>query len=98
MMRSEKGTGVMSRQAFSEQEMAVACNESRRTLLGASALGCVTAQLGSVAAANAQASTNDRTSPPGTAKATFGRLKHVNAGVLSIAYAEAGPENGPPVL
>jgi pimeloyl-ACP methyl ester carboxylesterase len=31
-------------------------------------------------------------------KGTFGPLKHVNAGVLSIAYAEAGPADGPPVL
>src|SRR5260370_22148575 len=34
---------------------------------------------------------------PGT-NASFGPLKHVNAGVLSIAYAEAGPADGPPVL
>jgi Thioredoxin like C-terminal domain len=27
--------------------------------------------------------------------ASFGPLKHVNAGVLSIAYAEAGPADGP---
>src|SRR5260370_34424405 len=34
---------------------------------------------------------------PGT-NASFGPLKHVNAGVLSIAYAQAGPADGPPVL
>jgi pimeloyl-ACP methyl ester carboxylesterase len=33
-----------------------------------------------------------------TSKGSFGPLKHVNAGVLSIAYAEAGPANGPAVL
>src|ERR1700693_4698563 len=73
-------------------------NKSRRTLLGASALGFVAAQLGSVTGANAQAGNNNRTSALRTSKGTFGPLKHVNAGVLSIAYAEAGPADGPPVL
>jgi pimeloyl-ACP methyl ester carboxylesterase len=30
--------------------------------------------------------------------ASFGPLKQINAGDLNIAYAEAGPANGPPVL
>jgi hypothetical protein len=29
---------------------------------------------------------------------SFGSLKRVHAGVLNIAYAEAGPADGPPVL
>ena len=81
--------------------MAGDVNKSRRTLLGASALGLVAAQLGTIASANAQESNNHRISAPGTAgtsKGSFGPLKHVNAGVLSIAYAEAGPADGPPVL
>ena len=40
--------------------------------------------------------------PPGATKrgpvASFGPLKQINAGDLNIAYAEAGPANGPPVL
>jgi hypothetical protein len=43
-------------------------NKSRRTLLGASALGFVAAQLGSVTAANAQAGNDNRTSASGTSK------------------------------
>jgi len=78
--------------------MAGAFNNSRRTLLGASAVGFVCAQLGSVTAANAQADSNNRTSASGTSKGTFAPLKLVNAGVLRIAYAEAGPPDGPPVL
>ena len=39
---------------------------------------------------------------PGATKrgplASFGPLKQINAGELNIAYAEAGPANGPPVL
>jgi pimeloyl-ACP methyl ester carboxylesterase len=81
--------------------MAGDVNKSRRTFLGASALGLVAAQLGTTASANAQESSNNRISASGTAgasKGSFGPLKHVNAGVLSIAYAEAGPADGPPVL
>ncbi len=81
--------------------MAGDVNKSRRTFLGASALGLVAAQLGTNASANAQDSNNNRISASGTprtSKGSFGPLKHVNAGVLSIAYAEAGPAHGPPVL
>ncbi|MGA7814475.1 alpha/beta fold hydrolase [Caballeronia sp.] len=81
--------------------MADDVNKSRRTLLGASALGLVAAQLGTLVSANAQESNNNGVPASGTAgtsTASFGPLKHVKAGVLSIAYAEAGPADGPPVL
>jgi pimeloyl-ACP methyl ester carboxylesterase len=32
------------------------------------------------------------------ANASFASVKQINAGVLSVGYAEAGPTNGPPVL
>jgi pimeloyl-ACP methyl ester carboxylesterase len=70
-------------------------NESRRKVLGAMALGFVAAQLGAAARAFAQNSIPRRRTPP---TGSFGPLKRVNAGVLSIAYAEAGPADGPPVL
>jgi hypothetical protein len=81
--------------------MADDVNKSRRTLLGASALGLVAAQLGILASANAQESNNNGVPASGTAgtsTGSFGPLKHVKAGVLSIAYAEAGPADGPPVI
>ena len=34
---------------------------------------------------------------PGT-NVSFGPLKQINAGVLNVAYAEAGPADGPPVI
>ena len=34
---------------------------------------------------------------PGT-NVSFGPLKHINAGLLNVAYAEAGPADGPPVI
>ncbi|HEY4254162.1 MAG TPA: alpha/beta hydrolase [Roseomonas sp.] len=61
-------------------------------MLGASALGIVAAQLGVAAPALAR---NDASRRPAAA---FGPLKTVDAGVLRIAYAEAGPAEGPPVL
>ena len=35
---------------------------------------------------------------PGAAQSTFGPLKQVDAGVLSVGYAEAGPPDGPVVV
>jgi pimeloyl-ACP methyl ester carboxylesterase len=70
-------------------------NEPRRKLLGATALGFVAAQLGAAAPAFAQ---NNAPRRGTTSTGSFGPLKRVNAGVLSIAYAEAGPADGPPVL
>lgn len=32
------------------------------------------------------------------ANASFGALRQIEAGVLNVAYAEAGPENGPLVI
>ena len=42
-------------------------------------------------------STDTTTSKPAT-NTTFGALKQIDAGVLSVAYAEAGPPNGPAVI
>ena len=70
----------------------------RRHLLGAAALTTAAAQLGMLASANAQST--KATLPlikPGT-NVSFGPLKQINAGVLNVAYAEAGPADGPPVI
>ncbi|MGH8782109.1 alpha/beta fold hydrolase [Paraburkholderia sp.] len=80
--------------------MAGDVNKSRRTLLSVSALGLVAVQFGTVTGANAQSSSRNQASASGASasKGSFGPLKKVNAGVLSIEYAEAGPADGPPVL
>jgi pimeloyl-ACP methyl ester carboxylesterase len=63
----------------------------RRHLFGAAAATFGAAQLGLIApAAAAQAA-------PGSAT-SFGTLKQIDAGVLSVGYAEAGPANGPVVM
>src|SRR5262245_24050635 len=71
----------------------------RRRLLGAAAGAVAAARLGAAAPASAQ---TGRTKPlpaikPGT-HTSFGPLKQIDAGVLSVGYAEAGPADGPPVI
>ena len=71
-------------------------NHDRRRLLGAAVLSLAVAELTTIRSANAQART---ISPikPGT-NTSFGSLKQIDAGLLSVGYAEAGPANGPPVI
>ena len=69
----------------------------RRRFLGTVAAAVATASWAVADAAAAQSGD----AAPGAAAATrasFGPLKHVDAGVLNVAYAEAGPADGRPVL
>jgi pimeloyl-ACP methyl ester carboxylesterase len=73
----------------------------RRRFFGTAAMTVAAAQLGMVGAAQAQA---DKTKPtqlptikPGT-NTTFAALKQIDAGVLNVGYAEAGPADGEPVV
>jgi pimeloyl-ACP methyl ester carboxylesterase len=61
----------------------------RRQLLGAAVMTAVIAEL-APAVARAQAPASP---PPG-----FPPLRHVQTGLLDIAYAEVGPADGPPVI
>src|SRR5580692_7622542 len=70
----------------------------RRRFFGTAAATFAAAQLGMVGSADAQ--TKSKALPaikPGT-NTSFGPLKQIDAGVLSIGYAEAGPANGPVVF
>jgi len=73
----------------------------RRRLFGAAAMTLAAAQLGVTDSASAQTSnTNPAAVPPvkpGT-NTSFAPLKQINAGLLNIGYAEAGPANGPVVI
>ncbi|MFD0413048.1 alpha/beta fold hydrolase [Streptomyces sp. NPDC127108] len=44
------------------------------------------------------ASRGTPTTPEATPAATFPHLKHINAGLLNVAYAELGPAHGPVVI
>ena len=73
----------------------------RRRFLGATAMTLAAAQFGMVGSANAQGvEPSAKALPeikPGT-NTSFGPLKQIDAGVLNVGYAEAGPADGPPVI
>ena len=70
----------------------------RRRFVGAAAMTAAAAQLGMLVSANAQpAKTKLPAIKPGT-NTSLGPLKRIDAGVLNVAYAEAGPADGPPVI
>jgi pimeloyl-ACP methyl ester carboxylesterase len=71
----------------------------RRRLLGAAGLSLAAISFGLASAARAQAADGVQTlSPAPPAHTTFAPLRQVDAGVLNIGYAEAGPASGPVVL
>ncbi|HLY79757.1 MAG TPA: alpha/beta hydrolase [Caulobacteraceae bacterium] len=74
-------------------------NGPRRRLFGAAAIALAAAQFGVANAAKAQGEAHSRRQSlsPGT-RADFAPLKQIDAGLLSIAYAEAGPVDGPAVI
>jgi pimeloyl-ACP methyl ester carboxylesterase len=76
-------------------------DRNRRRFFGAAAMTFAAAQLGMVGSANAQAvKPSAKALPeikPGT-HTSFGPLKQIDAGLLNIGYAEAGPADGPPVI
>jgi pimeloyl-ACP methyl ester carboxylesterase len=73
----------------------------RRRFLGTAAVTLAAAQFMAIGSANAQ--TNGAraaglpTIKPGT-NTSFGSLKRIDAGVLNVGYAEAGPADGPAVI
>lgn len=71
-------------------------NVDRRHFLGTATMTAVAAQLGLIAPARAQVAKPADIKPmPG---ASFAPLKQIDAGVLNVTYAEAGPSEGTPVL
>jgi pimeloyl-ACP methyl ester carboxylesterase len=73
----------------------------RRGFLGAAAVTLATAPFGLPQAARAQTGMSKAPAVPLTTPGThasFAPVKHVNAGVLNIGYAEAGPATGPVAL
>jgi pimeloyl-ACP methyl ester carboxylesterase len=73
-------------------------NHQRRRLFGAAAVTVAAAQLGLIGTAQAEAGKVVATPvKPGT-NTSFAPLKQVDAGVLNVGYAEAGPADGPVIL
>lgn len=71
-------------------------NRDRRRFVGGAAATAAAAHLGMLAAAGAQPARIPAIKP-GT-NTSFAPLKQIDAGVLNVAYAEAGPADGPPVI
>jgi pimeloyl-ACP methyl ester carboxylesterase len=73
----------------------------RRRFFGSAAAAIAALQLGAIGSAAAQSGTTRPaglpTIKPGT-NTSFGTLKQIDAGVLSIGYAEVGPADGPVVI
>ena len=76
--------------------MAEQINHDRRRLLGTAVLTIAAAELATIGSADAQ-SREIKPIKPGT-NTSFASLKQIDAGLLSVGYAEAGPANGPPVI
>jgi hypothetical protein len=73
----------------------------RRRLIGAAALTLASTQLGMTGAAAAQVGETKSLRPPAVrpgANTSFGTLRRIDAGVLNIGYAEAGPADGQAVI
>ena len=70
-------------------------NHHRRGLLGVAALGFAAAELGMSGSAHAQSGNAAATTIKPGANNSFGSLKQIDAGVLNVGYAEAGPADGP---
>ena len=74
---------------------------SRRDFLGVVTMSLAAAEFGVFGSTGTQSSNTIRTGvitvKPRT-NASFGTLKQIDAGVLNVGYAEAGPDNGPPVI
>jgi pimeloyl-ACP methyl ester carboxylesterase len=73
----------------------------RRRFLGTAALSVAAARLGVIGTADAQSNEAKPTQLPAIKSGTntsFAPLKQIDAGVLNVGYAEAGPAAGPAVL
>ena len=73
----------------------------RRRFLSVAAMSFAAAELGTIGSANAQ---SDKPAQAGLPKikpgtiTSFSSLKQLDAGVLNVGYAEAGPADGPAVI
>ncbi len=73
----------------------------RRFLLGTASMTVAATQLGvaGLARADSESTTPQRRSSPSRgANTSFPSLKQIDAGVLNVGYAEAGPADGPAVI
>jgi pimeloyl-ACP methyl ester carboxylesterase len=75
-------------------------DRQRRGILGIAALGLAAVPFGAITPASAQshATAAKHANKARSSRTSFAAIKHVDAGVLNVAYAEEGPADGPVVL
>jgi hypothetical protein len=76
-------------------------NPDRRRSLSTATMSIAAAQFGMMGSPAAQSVNPKRASVPTIKRGmntSFSSLKQINAGLLSVGYAEAGPPGGPPVV
>jgi pimeloyl-ACP methyl ester carboxylesterase len=92
---------AIERRRFDVNMTSEGINQHRRRFLGAASATVAAAQLGMIGSAVGQAGQTRAVAlpamKPGTNK-SFAPLRQIDAGVLNVGYAEAGPLDGPPVI
>jgi pimeloyl-ACP methyl ester carboxylesterase len=82
-------------------KMSEKINRDRRRFFGTAAMAIAAAQLGVLGSADARTDKEKAAdlplAEPGT-NTSFGPLKQIDAGLLNVGYAEAGPAAGPAVI
>jgi pimeloyl-ACP methyl ester carboxylesterase len=76
-------------------------NQNRRRFLSTAAMTVAATQIGMFNHANAEAATANPADVPAIKPGTntsFTSLKQIDAGILNVGYAEAGPADGPAVI
>ena len=76
-------------------------NQNRRRFLSTAAMTVAADQIGMFNPANAEAATANLAAVPAIKPGTntsFTSLKQIDAGILNVGYAEAGPADGPAVI
>src|SRR5271165_474370 len=83
------------------QEKSEEINNNRRSFLGMAAMTVAAAQLGVSGSLDARvggASSSAASTSTPSKDTSFGPLKQIDAGVLNVGYAEAGPASGPAAI
>ena len=88
-------------ETFAMDTLSEEINRHRRYFLGAAAATAAAAQLDLISSAAAQTGEANTARLPAAkpgANTSFGTIRQIDAGVLNVGYAEAGPSSGPPVI